>query len=151
MIFYVQYKIKNKKLRKLNKLKKKKLKEKKKLQKKKRTEKQKLLKKNKKKQRMKQRLKRMLANFLKENPWKNKNMFEGRLNAIKCYKKRGTLPGVRLANPVKKSCCNRHNHVHDPIPVEEKISNQWKIYKPEENLHNINNPINNSNQYSLII
>lgn len=115
-----------KRLKKLKKLKIKRLREKKKKEK---------------KQRMKKRLKAMLQKFLKENPWKNKNMFKGRLKAMKEFRRRGTLPGVRLAERCEPSGCNRHNHEHNPVLHEKEIKRTHTLLGRGGTMHNIRDPV----------
>jgi hypothetical protein len=98
-----------------------------------------------KKLRMKKKFKQMLKKFLEENPWKNKNMFEGRQDALREYKRRGTLPGVRLAKKLEKSCCNRHNHDHDPILHEKPPIKRYNLLGRGSTLQNIKDPIFNGN------
>ena len=121
-----------KKLKKIKRLKLKKLREKKRRQK---------------KLRMKKKFKKMLAKFLKDNPWKNKNMFKGRQEALKQFRRRGTLPGIRLAQKKEKTACNRHNQDHFPVLKDAPLVRRNTLLDRGTAMYNSREPVFNGKEY----
>ena len=70
-------------------------------------------------------------------------MFQGRIEALKEYKRRGTLPGVRLAEKCEHKGCNRHNHTHEPIFHEKPVKKTYNLLGRESTIHNIRDPMFN--------